>query len=65
MQEKLGTFLKDKNISVLINNAGIIKRTPLIEMEVADFKQVIDVDLVSPFQEGLREGELHAITVGR
>jgi hypothetical protein len=34
-------------------------------MEVADFKQVIDVDLVSPFQEGLREGELHAITVGR
>lgn len=36
-------------IDILINNAGIIKRTPLIEMEVADFKQVIDVDLVSPF----------------
>ena len=37
------------NIDILINNAGIIKRTPLIEMEVADFKQVIDIDLVSPF----------------
>ena len=36
-------------IDILINNAGIIKRTPLVEMEVADFKEVIDVDLVSPF----------------
>ena len=37
------------NIDILINNAGIIKRTPLLEMEVADFKEVIDIDLVSPF----------------
>lgn len=36
-------------IDILVNNAGIIKRTPLEEMEVADFKQVIDIDLVSPF----------------
>jgi len=36
-------------IDILINNAGIIKRTPLEEMEVADFEQVIKVDLVSPF----------------
>lgn len=36
-------------IDILINNAGIIKRTPLVEMDVADFKQVIDIDLVSPF----------------
>ncbi|WP_281989583.1 gluconate 5-dehydrogenase [Aquimarina aggregata] len=36
-------------IDILINNAGIIKRTPLEEMKVADFRQVIDVDLVSPF----------------
>ncbi|ANW95423.1 gluconate 5-dehydrogenase [Wenyingzhuangia fucanilytica] len=36
-------------IDILINNAGIIKRIPLVEMEVADFKEVIDVDLVSPF----------------
>ena len=37
------------NIDILVNNAGIIKRTPLEEMEVADFEQVIKVDLVSPF----------------
>ena len=37
------------NIDILVNNAGIIKRTPLSEMEVEDFKQVIDIDLVSPF----------------
>jgi gluconate 5-dehydrogenase len=37
------------SIDILVNNAGIIKRTPLAEMEVADFKQVIDIDLVSPF----------------
>ncbi|MEM1257940.1 MAG: gluconate 5-dehydrogenase [Bacteroidota bacterium] len=36
-------------IDILVNNAGIIKRTPLEEMEVNDFKQIIDVDLVSPF----------------
>lgn len=36
-------------IDILVNNAGIIKRTPLEEMEVADFKQVIDVDLIGPF----------------
>tara|TARA_B100000963_G_scaffold129807_1_gene113259 strand:+ start:14238 stop:15029 length:792 start_codon:yes stop_codon:yes gene_type:complete len=36
-------------IDILINNAGIIKRTPLLEMEVTDFEQVIKVDLVSPF----------------
>lgn len=37
------------SIDILVNNAGIIKRTPLVEMEVEDFKQVIDIDLVSPF----------------
>jgi gluconate 5-dehydrogenase len=36
-------------IDILINNAGIIKRTPLVDMEVADFREVIDIDLVSPF----------------
>ncbi|MBD1262396.1 gluconate 5-dehydrogenase [Maribacter polysiphoniae] len=36
-------------IDILVNNAGIIKRTSLEEMEVADFRQVIDIDLVSPF----------------
>ncbi len=37
------------NIDILVNNAGIIKRTPLLEMEVVDFKEVINIDLVSPF----------------
>jgi len=36
-------------IDILINNAGIIKRIPMIEMEVEDFEAVIKVDLVSPF----------------
>lgn len=36
-------------IDILVNNAGIIKRVPMEEMEVADFRRVIDVDLVAPF----------------
>lgn len=37
------------SINILFNNAGIIKRTPLVEMDVADFREVIDIDLVGPF----------------
>ncbi|QBZ98910.1 gluconate 5-dehydrogenase [Flavobacterium sangjuense] len=37
------------DIHILVNNAGIIKREPAISMPVADFRQVIDVDLVGPF----------------
>ena len=36
-------------IDILVNNAVIIKRTPIVDMEVSDFKMVIDVDLVGPF----------------
>lgn len=36
-------------IDILINNAGIIKRVPMMEMSVEDFRQVIDVDLNAPF----------------
>ncbi len=35
-------------IDILVNNAGIIKRIPILDMPVADFKQVIDVDLIAP-----------------
>ncbi|NJM16645.1 MAG: gluconate 5-dehydrogenase [Bacteroidales bacterium] len=35
-------------IDILVNNAGIIKRVPILDMPVADFKQVIDIDLVAP-----------------
>lgn len=36
-------------IDILINNAGIIKRVPMVDMAVEDFEAVIKVDLVSPF----------------
>jgi gluconate 5-dehydrogenase len=35
-------------IDILVNNAGIIKRIPILDMPVADFRQVIDVDLIAP-----------------
>lgn len=36
-------------IDILVNNAGIIKRIPMTDMSVEEFKQVIDVDLTAPF----------------
>lgn len=36
-------------IDILVNNAGIIKRELALDMEVDDFRRVIDVDLVGPF----------------
>ena len=36
-------------INILVNNAGIIKRVPMLEMSVADFREVIDIDLNGPF----------------
>lgn len=36
------------NVDILINNAGIIKRIPILDMPIADYKQVIDIDLVAP-----------------
>ncbi len=36
-------------IDILINNAGIIQRTPMLETKAADFRKVIDVDLNAPF----------------
>jgi gluconate 5-dehydrogenase len=41
----------EKNIGpvdILVNNAGIIKRIPILDISVADFKKVIDVDLIAP-----------------
>lgn len=35
-------------IDILVNNAGIIKRIPILDMPVADFRQVIEVDLIAP-----------------
>ena len=36
-------------IDILVNNAGIIKRIPMHELSVKDWKQVIDIDLTGPF----------------
>lgn len=36
-------------IDILVNNAGIIKRIPMEEMAVEDFRRVVDVDLIAPF----------------
>ena len=36
-------------IDLLVNNAGIIKRIPMLEMKAEDFRKVIDVDLNAPF----------------
>lgn len=36
-------------IDILVNNAGIIKRIPMHEMSVEEFKEVIDIDLNAPF----------------
>ena len=36
-------------IDILVHNAGIIKRIPMLEMSVEDFRQVVDIDLNGPF----------------
>lgn len=46
-----GVALIEKNVGpvdILVNNAGIIKRVSILDMPVADFKQVLDVDLIAP-----------------
>lgn len=35
-------------VGILVNNAGIIKRIPILDMQVSDYRQVLDVDLVAP-----------------
>ncbi len=37
------------HIHILVNNAGIIKRIPMVEMTADQFRQVIDIDLNGPF----------------
>ncbi len=36
-------------IDIQINNAGVFKRTPLLEMSLADFEEVIKIDLTGVF----------------
>ncbi|MFW6353026.1 MAG: gluconate 5-dehydrogenase [Verrucomicrobiota bacterium] len=48
IEEEVGT------VDILVNNAGVIKRTPILDMAVADFRAVIEVDLVAPLIVGKR-----------
>lgn len=43
IEESLGT------VNILVNNAGIIKRIPMTEMSVEEFRQVVDIDLNAAF----------------
>ncbi len=36
-------------VNILVNNAGIIQRTPMTDMSAEDFHRVIEVDLIAPF----------------
>jgi gluconate 5-dehydrogenase len=36
-------------IDILVNNAGTTKRVPLLDMDLTDFRWILDIDLVSPF----------------
>jgi gluconate 5-dehydrogenase len=47
-----GISIIEKNVGsvdILVNNAGIIKRIPILDMTIADYQQVISIDLVAPF----------------
>lgn len=50
VQKMVSTIERDVGvIDILVNNAGIIKRIPMCEMSVEDFRKVIDIDLNAPF----------------
>ena len=42
-------ILRHRRFDILVNNAGIIKRIPMTEMSVEDFRKVVDTDLNAPF----------------
>jgi len=49
VDQAIGVIEKEVGeIEILVNNAGIIKRIPILDMPVEDYKEVIDVDLVAP-----------------
>jgi 2-dehydro-3-deoxy-D-gluconate 5-dehydrogenase len=49
VQPALGGLLHDRRIDVLVNNAGIIHREPAAEVDVANWRRVLAVDLDSVF----------------
>ncbi|GHV01276.1 gluconate 5-dehydrogenase [Bacteroidia bacterium] len=50
VQQLVATVAREVGpIDILVNNAGIIKRIPMTEMSVEEFRQVVDIDLTGPF----------------
>ena len=50
VEEAVGKIEREVGpIDILVNNAGIIKRIPVLEMEVSDWDNVIKIDLTGPF----------------
>ena len=50
VQAMVATIAKEVGtIDIIVNTAGIIRRVPMHEMEAADFRRVIDIDLTAPF----------------
>ncbi len=50
MKDLVGKIEKELGgVDILVNNAGIIKRIPMTDMSVEDFRQVVDIDLIGPF----------------
>ena len=43
IEQEVGT------VDILVNNAGIIRRIPMHEMELEEFRLVVDTDLTAPF----------------
>src|SRR5687767_15028745 len=50
-------------LEILVNNAGIQHRVPMLELDVADWERVIATDLTSAFLVG-REAARHMIARG-
>ncbi|HEY8753146.1 MAG TPA: SDR family NAD(P)-dependent oxidoreductase, partial [Arthrobacter sp.] len=51
-------------LQILVNNAGIQHRVPMLELDVADWERVISTDLTSAFLVG-REAARHMIPRGK
>jgi gluconate 5-dehydrogenase len=51
-------------LEILVNNAGIQHRVPMLELELSDWERVISTDLTSAFLVG-REAARHMIPRGR
>lgn len=50
VKESLGRIEKEAGpVDILVNNAAVIKRVPAVDMEIADWQQIIQVNLTGAF----------------